>query len=87
MHYLPTGADGSKLSTTEILKFHVKLTATHHIVYINTSCLFYSEVEVGAPAGRNKETETDWTESDSGAVDPMKIEMATAELDMITYVL
>lgn len=50
MHYLPTGADGSKLSTTEILKFHVKLTATHHIVYPNTSCLFYSEVEVSVPA-------------------------------------
>lgn len=34
-----------------------------------------------------KRTETDGTEPDSGAVDPMKIEMATAELDMITDVL
>ena len=30
---------------------------------------------------------TDRSESDPGAVDPMKIEMATAELDMITDVL
>ena len=34
-----------------------------------------------------RETEPDETESDPGAVDPMKIEMATAELDMITDVL
>lgn len=34
-----------------------------------------------------RETGTDWVEADTGAIDPAKIEMATAELDMITDVL